>query len=107
MRFFLDHDANDAVAHALRRHGHEAVVLRDVLAPETNDTSVFSKAQENGCVMITCNRNDYLQLAAQQAHRGLIILVRRHAVRTECTNVLRLIDAGASRPASTHSSVYD
>ena len=97
MKFFLDHDVNDAVAHALRRHGHEAIVLRDVLPPETNDALVFSKAQETGCVMITCNRNDYLELAAQQAHCGLIILVRRHAARTECTNVLRLIErAGES-----------
>lgn len=97
MKFFLDHDVNDAVADALRRHGHEATVLRDVLAPEADDALVFRTAQETGCVMITCNRNDYLELASQQAHHGLIILIRRHAARTECTNVLRLIErAGES-----------
>ncbi len=48
-------------------------------------------------MMITCNRNDYLELAVPQQHQGLIILIRRHSARTECINILRLIErAGAS-----------
>ena len=41
---------------------------------------------------ITCNRNDYLELAAPQQHQGLIVLIRRHSARTECINILRLIE---------------
>ncbi|MBA3385523.1 MAG: DUF5615 family PIN-like protein [Chthoniobacterales bacterium] len=97
MKFFLDHDVNDAVADALRRHGHEAIVLRDVLPPDAPDSQVFAAAQETGCVTITCNRNDYLALSAQQLHHGLIILIRRRSARTECINILRLLDrAGES-----------
>ena len=93
MRFFLDHDVNDAVAHALRRHGHEAILLREVLPVDAIDSLVFPTAQNSGCIVITCNRDDYLQLAnAQQQHHGLIILIRRRSARTECINVLRLID---------------
>jgi predicted nuclease of predicted toxin-antitoxin system len=82
--FFLDHDVNDAVADALRRHGHEAMVLRDVAAPETNDVVVFTKAQDSGCLMITCNRNDYLELAARQSHHGLINPDSSSRARTSC-----------------------
>lgn len=97
MKFFLDHDVNDAVADALRRHGHEAIRLREVLAPDAPDAQAFATAQKKNCVMITCNRDDYLELGAQQTHCGLIILIRRHSGRTECMNVLRLIErAGES-----------
>ncbi len=93
MRFFLDHDVNDAVAHALRRHGHDAFLLREVLPVNAIDSLVFSTAQSSGCIVITCNRDDYLQLAnAQRQHHGLIILIRRRSAQTECINVLRLID---------------
>lgn len=92
MKFFLDHDVTDAVAGALRRHGHGATLLREVLAPDAPDAQAFATAQEKSCVMITCNRNDYLELGAQQPHHGLIILIRRHSGRTECMNVLRLIE---------------
>jgi predicted nuclease of predicted toxin-antitoxin system len=97
VRFFLDHDVNDAVAHALRRHGHDAFLLREVLPVNAIDSLVFSTAQSSGFIVITCNRDDYLQLAnAQRQHHGLIILIRRSA-HTECINILRLIDrAGQS-----------
>ncbi|MEP6811260.1 MAG: DUF5615 family PIN-like protein [Chthoniobacterales bacterium] len=97
MKFFLDHDVNDAVADALRRHGHEAIVLRELLPANAPDAQAFATAQAKTCVMITCNRNDYLELAARQPHHGLIILIRRHSARTECMNVLRLVErAGES-----------
>ncbi len=98
MKFFLDHDVNAAVADALRRHGHEAIVLRDVLPVDAADALALATAQTTGCIMITCNRGDYLQLASDQPqHRGLIILIRRRNAQTECINVLRLIErAGES-----------
>ena len=97
MKFFLDHDVNDAVAEALRRHGHEALVLRDLLPANASDAQAFATSQAKTCVMITCNRNDYLELAARQKHLGLIILIRRRNSRTEWMNILRLVDrAGES-----------
>ena len=97
MKFFLDHDVAAAVADALRRHGHEVIVLREVLSSDAADPQVFASAQENGCVMVTCNRNDFLELAARQPHRGLIILIRRRSPQAECIRLLRLIEqAGES-----------
>ncbi len=92
MKFFLDHDVAAAVADALRRHGHDVITVREVLVPDAADPVVFSTAHEKGCVMITCNRNDFLELAAQRQHRGLVILIRRRTARNECINLLRLLE---------------
>lgn len=43
-------------------------LLREVLASDSPDAQAFATAQEKTSVMITCNRNDYLELGAQQPH---------------------------------------
>jgi len=91
MKFFLDHDVAAAVKDALERHEHEVIQLTDILAHDSPDEVVFATAQSNQCVMITCNRNDFLRLAAKGPHLGLIILIRRRSPQVECTNLLRLI----------------
>jgi hypothetical protein len=47
--------------------------------------------------MITCNRNDFLKLAARGPHLGLIILIRRRNAQAECTNLLRLVRKAAEQ----------
>jgi hypothetical protein len=42
--------------------------------------------------MLTCNRDDFLPLAAKRSHPGLIILIRRRTRQSECAHLLRLID---------------
>jgi hypothetical protein len=58
---------------------------------DSPDEVVFAAAQSNGCVMITCNRDDFLRLAAKAPHGGLIILIRRRSPQVECANLLKLI----------------
>lgn len=91
MKFFLDHDVPAAVKDALTRHGHEVIGVTDVLPGDSADELIFTTAQQNRCVMITCNRNDFLALAKKAPHYGLIILIRRRSAQLECTNLLRLI----------------
>ena len=91
MKFFLDHDVPAAVKDALVRHGHEVAGVTDVLPRDSADEIIFTTAQQNRSVMITCNRNDFLALATKAPHHGLIILIRRRSARLECTNLLRLI----------------
>jgi len=43
-------------------------------------------------VLITCNRDDFLQLAATQPHRGIIILIRRNSRVAERIAFVRLLD---------------
>ena len=91
MKFFLDHDVPAAVKDALERHEHDVIRLTDLLPRTARDEDVFAAAQSNQCVIITCNRNDFLKLAARGPHLGLIILIRRPSPQAECTNLLRLI----------------
>lgn len=91
MKFFLDHDVSAAVKDALERHEHDVIRLTDLLPRTTSDEDAFAAAQSNQSVMITCNRNDFLKLAARAPHLGLIILIRRRSSQAECTNLLRLI----------------
>ena len=91
MKFFLDHNVLAAVKEALERHEHDVIRLTDLLPRTAPDDDVFAAAQSNQCVMITCNRDDFLKLAARGPHLGLIILIRRRSPHAECTNLLRLI----------------
>ncbi len=52
---------------------------------------MFAHAVQSGCIMVTCNRNDFLELAAHLPHHGLIILIRRRGEMAECGKLLQLI----------------
>ena len=91
MKFLLDHDVPAAVKDALERHEHDVIRLTDLLPRTASDETVFAAAQSNQRVMITCNRDDFLKLAAKGPHLGLIILIRRRSPQAECANLLRLI----------------
>jgi predicted nuclease of predicted toxin-antitoxin system len=91
VKFLLDHDVPAAVRDALERHEHDIIRLTHLLPRTASDETVFAAAQNNQCVMITCNRDDFLKLAAKGPHLGLIILIRRRSPQAECANLLRLI----------------
>src|SRR2546423_13581810 len=76
----------------LRLKGHEVQFLRDVLPHDTDDLPALRYAVENGMVVITCNRSDFLLLAASEPHVGIIILVRRRSRVAECASILRLLE---------------
>lgn len=92
MKFFLDHDVPADIALLLRHWGHEAKVLRDVLPNTTPDDEAFAYARARAMITITCNRDDYLVLAARHPeHPGLIILVRRRSRQIEISRMLVLL----------------
>ena len=91
MRFLLDHDVPIEVKWLLTNIGHAAQRVIEVLPARTGDDAVFDHAQQAGRVMITCNRQDYLRLASEQTHQGLIILIRRRTRQAECARILRLL----------------
>lgn len=91
MRFFLDHDVPEEAAHLLRHHGHEVIILRDVLPITALDEEAFAYAIDQDLITVTCNRNEFLALAAIQEHPGLIILVRRQTRQAECGRLLSLL----------------
>lgn len=97
MRFLLDHDVPDPVAHLLRHWGHEPIPLREALPTTASDDKVFAHAQSLRLIIISCNRNHFLALAQAaltdyppRPFAGLIVLVRRRTRQAECSRLLRL-----------------
>ena len=91
MRFFLDHDVPAEVAHVLRREGHEVTELRAVLPVTAADLDGLQYANQHALFVVTCNRDDFLALAATHPNPGLIILIRRRSRQAECGNLLVLL----------------
>jgi predicted nuclease of predicted toxin-antitoxin system len=92
VRFFLDHDVPGNLALLLRHWRHEATVLKEVLPINASDEEAFAYARTHGLITITCNRADFLALAAEHpGHPGLIILVRRRTRQTETSRLLMLL----------------
>jgi predicted nuclease of predicted toxin-antitoxin system len=63
LNFLLDHDVPAEVARVLLRDQHEVSKVKDILPVNSSDEKVFAEAIRQDCVLITCNRDDFLQLA--------------------------------------------
>jgi len=98
MKFLLDHDVPEPViVPALRALDNEVALVRECLAVAASDEEVLCHAAEAGAVLITCNRDDFLKLAQQSSHGGIVILIRRSTRSAERNALLGLIDrAGES-----------
>ena len=92
MNFLFDHDVPDDLAFSLAALGHSRVRLRDVLPIRTPDEEVLRYAADHGQVLITCNRDDFLQAGQRVAHAGIIILIRRRSRAQERAALVRLLD---------------
>jgi len=92
MRFLLDHDVPVDISYSLSELGHEVVRLPEVLDPSAKDEQVLDYASRNRCVLISCNRDDFLQLVQRKPHCGLSILIRRKNRAAERAALIRLID---------------
>jgi predicted nuclease of predicted toxin-antitoxin system len=90
--FFLDHDVPDEAARLLRNLNHEVVLLREVLPQTTSDPEVFAYAIEHDYLLLTCNRDDFLDLARGQTHPGIVILIRRRTRQAEAAHLIQLIE---------------
>jgi len=93
VKFLLDHDVPDDLAFSLVALGHEVVKLREVLPATTRDEEVLRFAGERGCLLITCNRDDFLAASARVPHGGIIILIRRRSRALERAALIRLLDS--------------
>jgi Domain of unknown function (DUF5615) len=41
------------------------------------DSVVLKAARDHGCVLVTCNWNDFIRLAELQPHHGIVVVIRR------------------------------
>ena len=93
MKFLLDHDVPDDLSYLLEELAHEVTLLRKVLPEDASDESVLQFAHDNDCVLLTCNRDDFLQLAKHKPHNGIIVVVRRRTRAAERAALFRLLDS--------------
>ena len=97
MKFLLDHDVPDDLSYLLRELAHEVILLRKVLPDDAADESVLQFAHDNDCLLLTCNRDDFLELAKRKPHLGIIIVIRRRTRAAERAALFRLLEkAGES-----------
>ena len=92
MNFLLDHDVPDELSYLLEHLGHHVDRLRDVLSRTSSDAATLEYAVEHGLIVITCNRADFLQLARDRPHCGIVIVVRRRSRAAERAALLRLVE---------------
>ena len=92
MKFLFDHDVPDDLGPVLRQLGHTVILLREVLPRTTPDDGILAYAVENGLVVITCNRDDFVTLARSRPHPGLIVLFRRKSRMAERVALVRLLE---------------
>lgn len=102
MKFLLDHDVPDDLSYLLIQLGHEVVLLRQVLQADSPDEAVLDLTCELGCILITCNRDDFLRLAGTKSHPGIIIVIRRRTRAAERAALLSLIDRAGSAGLSAN-----
>ena len=92
MKFLLDHDVPDDLSYLLEQLGHEVSLLRQVLPPDASDPTVLQFAHEHECVLLTCNRDDFVELAKQQPHQGIVVIIRRKTRAAERAALFRLLE---------------
>lgn len=85
------------LAVVLRSAGHDVQRLVETLPADATDQVVWSHSCASQRILITCNRNDFIVLAAATPiHPGLIVLLRRRTRQAEASHVLTLLKkAGA------------
>jgi len=97
LKFLLDADVPHEVAWALRKNSHSVVFSVEELGKKAPDLQIWNYAQEIDAITLTCNRDDFLELAGSDPQAGLIILNRKRKRSIEAANVLALIQkAGES-----------
>jgi predicted nuclease of predicted toxin-antitoxin system len=87
----LDHDVPDDLSYLLKQLGHDVTLLREALPGDSSDESVLQFAHDRGCLLLTCNRDDFLDLVATVPHHGIVIVIRRRTRAEERVALFRLL----------------
>ena len=73
MRFLVDEDVAVEVARCLRQAGHEVSLVAEVLGVRTDDVDIWHYAVRSEAIVVTCNRQDFLELAGTAPETGVVI----------------------------------
>ena len=92
MTFLFDHDVPDDLSYLLQQLGHEVSLLRQHLPKDASDPAVLRFAHENDFLLVTCNRDDFVELAKARPHHGIVIVIRRKTRAAERAALFRLLE---------------
>lgn len=92
MKCLLDQDVPEDLIYLLDELGHEVLRVRDALPQEAADSLVLQFAHAHGCLLVTCNRDDFIQLAERQPHHGIVVIIRRRTRAAERAALFRLLE---------------
>lgn len=92
MKFLLDHDVPDSLSYLLEQLGHDVTLLRKALPGDSSDEAVLRFAHDRGCLLLTCNRDDFLRLAMTIPHHGIVVVIRRRTRADERAALFRLLE---------------
>ena len=93
----MDEDVAVEVVRCLQHAGHEVSLVAEVLGVRTDDVDIWHHAVRTQAIVVTCNRQDFLELAGTAPETGVIIVNRRRTRQAECRHLLHLLQgAGES-----------
>jgi predicted nuclease of predicted toxin-antitoxin system len=92
VNFLFDHDVPEDLSYLLEQLGHDVTLLRRVLPQDASDECILQLAYDKDCLLLTCNRDDFLQLVEEQPHHGIIIVIRRRTRAAERAALFRLLE---------------
>ena len=92
MKFLFDHDVPEDLSYLLKQLGHEVTLLRNALSTDASDEAVLQFARMGSCVLLTCNRDDFLHLATNTPHHGIVVIIRRRTRAAERAALFRLLE---------------
>ena len=70
MKFLVDEDVAIEAARCLRQAGHEVLLVPEVLGVRTDDVDIWRHAVQTQSIVVTCNRQDFLELASTDQPPG-------------------------------------
>jgi predicted nuclease of predicted toxin-antitoxin system len=82
----------DDLSYLLQPLGHEVSFLRELLPTDAPDSTVFQFAHENSFILVTCNRDDFIDLANRKPYHGIVVVIRRKTRAAERAALFSLLE---------------
>lgn len=90
--FLTDEHVPSVFITCLSSRGYEVVTARSALAAGADDQSLLEYAAERDLVLITHDRSDFAELAANESHAGIVIYTDRTAIANEPEATVRVLE---------------